>query len=287
MLTVDRRRGAGGDAGERALEVLRGDQVGHGEFQVLDPFLQGALRDAHSTPYHPLRPPTPTTPPDLVDALGGTVHLAALVHDARRREPEEHRRLAEDALGVAAVVVARDVAVVEPVGHGRRAARDLLGAHGRTGRELAAGTRHAAQHPLGRTQCPDDGPEHRCQLLLQQRGADPARHLRIARQRRGGLEQRDLLVVGRPGPLVLQNGERTVVAGASEQPFDAGVTQMSPHVRDDQTGGDTRRIAPRVAQRLPSLPPVTGPWSGPDRPARAARLTSPSTREQDGRPHAR
>ena len=81
--------------------------------------------------------------------------------------------------------------------------------------------------------------------------ADVERDVRVVEHDGGGLEQRDLLLVGAPVLLVLEHRQRPVVAGEREQALDALVARVVADVADDQTDrgpcGLTRRAGWRHA----------------------------------------
>ncbi len=233
---LDRR--AVGDPGQYVVDVSGVDQVGGGgehaaqtlahRLELLAQRADGlaALRATRVL----------DLPGDPVTALRCTEGGALIVLDAGRRQPEQHRRLGEQAASPAAVVRRAREALNGGVGDLGQAGRDLGRLHQRQRTELARGGGDLAVHALR-------GAE-RAQQRRHRGGVQSARgvlsdrpgEIGVVGDLGGGPQQGERLVVGDPVRDLAQVLDRPLAAGRLEHGLKRVVPAECTHARDQRGG---------------------------------------------------
>jgi hypothetical protein len=212
-------RRLGGDPGQDGGDVLGRHQVGRDRLELLEPLGDHVKLVAQLSVLgpHPPAPAVPRTPAEPVQAGRRPVDLALVVPDHGSGEPEHLGDQREQPLGVLAVQLVGDIALVEAVGDHGLPVADLQRPHGAVGGEPRVGLGHIGEHLLGRPQGTqqhqqrqrDPGPQHEL--------PDLADRPRVTQHLDGRPEQPELLVMARPAVLVEQLLDAAGLPGTLQQ----------------------------------------------------------------------
>ena len=198
-------------------------------------------------------------PGHLVEALRVAAGLAGGLLNEGRRQPEEDGRLAHQPLGPVAALARADEALAAATPDERASGRDLDRVELRHGAELGRREGHLAIDLLRRAERAQQRRDGRAGVLGHALLADPARDLGVARDLRGGAEQRGGLVHRDPIGHVVEIVDGPLGARSREQFLQALVTldPANPPQQDARLGACEM---PALASG-PRLIPFCGPFS--------------------------